>query len=427
MSSKKSDNAIGVDKSGNSNYKSYFVALLPLLFVACFLYGFRPLLACGVGASSAYVVEFLCVKMRRMPFHAKDVTPLVTGVMLTLLLPANISYWLIVVGAFVAIALAKHAFGGIKNQIFNPVAVAFVFLSVAWPERVYSYPTPLQNLPLWYQSNAPIEMGISPAYTLKRSGVPFFDNLDLFLGNYPGALGATCTVVIVACATYLIVKKVMTWEIPVTFLSTCVIFSFLFPRISTGSFDSVFYEIFCGVLFYGIVFLASDENTIPVRSESKVFFGISLGLLTMFFNYFGAFEIGFCFALIIMNALSGFFDRVFTPFLLDIDWRHTLKEMGRLVKSLVSKVREIGDGEKMQTQQVAGNPQLQDPVHLQQNNNEERLEREDENKKANAKLIEQTPKQQDNKVEKSTISKDSELEKIQTQSVTVSQIKEEGK
>lgn len=331
MANKRSVNTISMEEHTLDKYRSVLMTITALIFVSCFMYGLRPLVVFLIGGLSAYITDYVCVRMRGMDFEVTDISSMVTGFLIALLLPPTVPYWLPAIGSVFAVALATHAFGGPKNQIFNPAAVGFIFLSVTWPDFVYSYPSTMQNLPLVSRlSRTTIEWGVSPAYSLRNGGRPFFDNIDLVLGNYPGPLGATCSLIIVACLVFLIVRKSATWHVPVTFISTCIFFSFLFPRIIIGPndlpFDSIFYEIFCGVLFYGAVFMGTEPNTTPKREESKIFFGLMLGILTMLFNYFGAYEIGFCFALVIMNALSGFLDRVFTPFVVGVDWKKTFSK-----------------------------------------------------------------------------------------------------
>ena len=133
--------------------------------------------------------------------------------------------------------------------------------------------------------------------------------VDMFLGNFPGPMGATNILVICACFLFLIFRRTIRWEIPITFIASCTIFAFCFPRIMCTNLQSVYYELSCGTLLFAGVFMLTDPVTSPTTRFGRLAFGFLAGIVTMLFRYFGGYEEGVCFAILVMNALSPILDR----------------------------------------------------------------------------------------------------------------------
>lgn len=289
--------------------RDYLFAAIPLLGLSWYLYGFRPLILVGISLFTALLCDVLVTLVRKIPFEPSDISSYMFAVVFTLMLPASINYGIVIVGTVVTVLLGKHAFGGYGSYPFNPAAFGFAFTSICWAEQVYLYPKSFSPIGLGLDSGAPLYSGV--ANILRHGGTPEIDNMDLILGNYPGPMGTTFCLIILSCLVLLIVHGAMSWHIPVTYLMTCAVWAFIFPRVSTGNFASVFYEMFSGAIIFAAVFIVAEPTTAPVHSWAKLVYGFLLGIGTMLYRTIGVYEMGVCFAILFINPLSSYLDRIF--------------------------------------------------------------------------------------------------------------------
>lgn len=252
------------------------------------------------------VCDWLVRRFLHQEWQKYDLSFMVTPIIYTLLLPATAPYWMVALGVALALFIAKAPFGGYGKNIFNPAAFAAAFMVISWPDIMLKYPTVFE--PIGFESVPNVTVNYSANYYLLMGGAPKINLLDALLGNFSGPMGATCLLVIGACALYLIFHRTLSWQIPVGTLSVVILWSLIFPVVTTGWITSITYELIAGVLVFGVVFMASDPSTIPSTNAGKLLFGILLGLITMLFRTFGATELSFVFALLLMNALSEFCD-----------------------------------------------------------------------------------------------------------------------
>lgn len=284
------------------------IALVPLYIMSFFYYGARAIVLGLCGAAFSVLFSLLVKLISRDKLNTRDLTPVITGLIIPLLLPADIPYYVIISACAVAILVVKFPFGGTGNNLFNPAAVGFSAVALCWPELVFKYPTVMQNLSIFGANAA--KTSASPAYSLAMGAVPDYDILDLLLGSCSGPMGAANVLVIVACGVFLIVRKAVNWRTPVFFLLTCAFFAGVFPRISGSGFDSMCYELFSGTLVFGAFFMLSEPVTSPKRDFAKILYSVCSAIVVFLFRYFGGFEDGFMFALIIMNVFSPLYDRL---------------------------------------------------------------------------------------------------------------------
>lgn len=283
------------------------IALLPVYLMGFFYYGAKALLLglCGVLSCVGFsAIGSLALKEK----FSFDLTPVITGLIIPLLMPANIRYFVIIAACAVAIFVVKVPFGGTGSNLFNPAAVGFAASAICWPELVFRYPVPVQNIELFGESTAKIAQ--SPAYSLALGAVPEYEVLDMILGSVPGPMGATNIFVVAACGIFLIVRKAVNWITPVSFLVPYALLSIAFPRIEASSFDVLCYELFSGTIVFGAFFMLSEPVTSPKRDFGKLMAGISSAVVVFLFRYFGGFEMGFASALIVMNVFSPVFDNI---------------------------------------------------------------------------------------------------------------------
>ena len=180
------------------------VALLPIYLMAFFYHGARSLVLGLCGALCCSVLSVLgALLLREKP--VPDLTPIITGLIIPLLLPADIPYYVVISACAVAIFVVKIPFGGTGSNLFNPAAVGFASVAICWPELVFRYPATMQAIEIFGESTAKIAQ--SPAYSLSLGAVPDYNVLDMLLGSAPGPMGATNILVVAACGIFLIVKK----------------------------------------------------------------------------------------------------------------------------------------------------------------------------------------------------------------------------
>ncbi len=302
---------------------------LPLYLMAFFFYGPRPLLMALAALVAAHLCDRAAAMLRSRAYDKKEISSLVFAMIIPLMLPANTRFAIVIVAVLAAVLVAKEAFGGYGHYPFNPCAVGFCVAAASWPGQVLRYPQPtnwllhlpqsLEQLwPVWTFENAVILQG--PSATLKSGGLPHIDLWDLLLGNYPGALGMTAALVIAACVVYLFVRNHYPLVAPAAFLGAAVLIAFFFPRFGEISWQSwpldvmvrlqvVKFELLSGAMVFTAAFLVNEPVTLPKNNVSRLIYGILVGVGTMMFRYFGTFELGACFSIIIVNAVSGYFDR----------------------------------------------------------------------------------------------------------------------
>lgn len=314
---------------GNALNKDIIWMTMPLFLMSFIFYGPRPILLAIVAVITALVSDRVVSMIRSQRYDKTENSSITLALIIVLMMPATVQYRVVVVAVLAAVLVAKWAFGGYGRYPFNPACVGFCIAAVSMPEQILRYPQPqnwMLNMPatwdelykLWTFDGATLVE--SSANTLKNGGLPAIDNVDLLLGNFPGPLGATCCLVIAACAVFLIVRRRIPLAAPAAFLLVTIVIAFIFPRYTGITFqtwpydallrlDVVKYEVFAGSLFFAAVFLVDEPGTLPRSTLSRLIYGALLGFATMMFRYFGTYELGTCFAFLLINALSGFFDR----------------------------------------------------------------------------------------------------------------------
>ncbi len=288
------------------------VALIPIYLMSFFFHGARALALGIFGVICCFVFSALG-KIILKEKQSFDLTPAITGLIIPLLMPASVPYYVIACASAIAIFVVKVPFGGTGNNLFNPAAVGFAAVAICWPSLIFTYPATMQPLKIFGETA--VNMVQSPAYSLNLGAVPDYEVLDMLLGTAPGPMGATNILVVIACGIYLIVRKAVSWMEPVSFLAVYTLLCFAFPRVSASPFEAVCYELFSGTIIFGAFFMLTEPVTSPKRDFSKIIAGITTAVAVFLFRYFGEFEMGFASALIIMNVVSPLFDEIFESIL----------------------------------------------------------------------------------------------------------------
>lgn len=283
------------------------IALLPLYLMAFFFYGQRALALGLASVLTCVAADCLCVLLRGQKINLRDFSSIVTGMMIPLLMPATIPFHIVIIGGIFAIVFVKQPFGGVGQNLFNPAAGAFALMAISWPTLVFSYPVPLQPIGLTVDSTVKLVEGV--AHTIMLGGVPVINALDMITGNFAGPMGATNILVLGACLIYLIFRKTVSWQVPVTFLGTAALIAYFFPRVPATAMQSVSLEMLSGSIMFGAVFMLTDPVTSPKRGLAKFFYGATAAVVTMMFRRYGGYEQTIMFAILLINAFSPVFDR----------------------------------------------------------------------------------------------------------------------
>lgn len=288
------------------------IALVPLCVFSSVYYGMRPILLVLTGIISAVISETLCcLFMRRKP-SIVDGTAAVTGALVGALVSPLSPYWLPAAGAIFAIVAVKMPMGGSGRNLFNPAAAGLAAITLCFQGFLFTYPDPGLGVPLPLADNALsgiITQG-SPAAQLAEGGQTLYTPTILLLGDFPGPIGATAIAILLAVALYLFIRRSISAIIILPYLATCAMLAWAFPRVSGGSGGSIMVELCSGYLLFAGVFLLNDPVTSPRHWLGRVFYGVLAGLFVMLMRYFGRFEEGACFAILLVNAFSTTLDRL---------------------------------------------------------------------------------------------------------------------
>lgn len=262
------------------------IALLPTTIAGVVIFGLRALAVIGVCVASSVLSELLFNLILKRKQTIKDLSCVVTGLLLALNLPANAPLWQCAVGSVFAIIVVKCIFGGIGKNIVNPAMTARVFMLVAFGSLAKT------AFPVGMDATA----GATP---LVSETTP--DIMDLLLGKTGGCIGETCAVALLIGGVYLLIRKVISWHIPVVFIGTVFIFSFFVKDFSVSE---ALVQILSGGLLIGAIFMATDYTTSPSTALGKIVFGIGAGIITALIRFWGIYPEGVSFGILLMNILN---------------------------------------------------------------------------------------------------------------------------
>ena len=273
--------------------RDVIIALLPSTVAGAVIFGLRALLVIAVCVASCVLCEFLFNVIVKKTQTIGDLSAVLTGLLLSLNLPANIPLWQCVVGSVFAIIIVKCLFGGIGCNVVNPAITARVFMLVAFGSMTkQAFPTIVDTV-----------SGATPLST--EGGLAEAKLFDLFIGFKGGAIGEVCAVALLVGFVYLLVRRVITWHIPVTFIGTVFVLSLFMEGFN---FTAALAAILSGGLLIGAIFMATDYVTSPATWKGKLIFGVGAGLLTFLIRYFGIYPEGVSFAILLMNIVNPFIE-----------------------------------------------------------------------------------------------------------------------
>lgn len=299
-------------------YKHICFMAVPVLCMACFLYGVRPLLLCGIAVLTGNLCDRLVSLLRRRVYQGGDFSNESFALVIALLMPVTVDIYVLIIAVLAGVLIGKEIFGGYGSYPFNPAAVGYVVAAVSWPEQVFRYPQPYTSIPLWDASMVPVSSTIED--TLRSGGMLNIRSLVLSLGEYAAPMGTGAALVILACGLVLWTQKDVHIGASASFLITCGLIAFFFPR-QVGLADSTLFsslmprlqgirdELHTGAMLFCAVFLLNEPYTCAHHRLGRILYGALVGAATMGFRYFGVYETGVCFALLAVNSVSALIDR----------------------------------------------------------------------------------------------------------------------
>jgi len=275
------------------------IALAPAAAFAVYHFGLHVLFVLLTGMAVAIAAEALILRLVKKPMTAiRDGSAAVTGLLLAMNLPAGIPLWTITIGAGLAIGIGKHVFGGLGHNPFNPALVARAILLVSWPERMTAWVGPM------------LISAATPLSEFRTSRiVPAYG--DLLFGFKAGSIGEIAVFLLLLGGAYLIYRRIIDWKIPVSFIGTVALLTYILPAREQSSYfaGNPLFHVLSGGLVLGAFFMATDWTTSPVTKRGRVIMGVGCGILTSVIRLYGGMPEGVSYAILIMNGLTPLIDR----------------------------------------------------------------------------------------------------------------------
>ena len=291
--------------------RDVLIALVPALAGSVYFFGPRALIVTLISVAACVLFEWGWCKMMKQHCKVYDMSAMVTGVLLSFVCPPTIPYWMIIIGDFFAIIIVKMLFGGIGRNVVNPALAGRAFL-FSWPVAMSTWvKVGWDNAPGIF-STADAVTSATPLAAMHQGQLPQEKLLDMFLGNIGGCIGETSALLLLVGFVYLLIRKVISPRIPLSYIGTVAVLAFLFPM---GN-DRLLWtacQLLGGGLMLGAIFMATDYVTSPVTKLGQIVYGIGCGVLTILIRYFGGYNEGVSYAILVMNCCTVLLDRIGRP------------------------------------------------------------------------------------------------------------------
>lgn len=309
--------------SGDSierNMYDVIIALIPALAVSFYFFGWDAFVVTLTSVAACMLFEWLISRflMGRKELTILDGSAILTGLLLALNVPSTLPLWIIVIGALVAIGIGKMSFGGLGSNIFNPAIVGRVMLLISFPVQMTSYPMPRGMEATLDATSGATPLAIAKGVVRGSEGFTM-DKLpslvDNLLGSVGGSLGEVSAVALLIGFAYLLIRKVITWHIPVAIIATVAIFAGIMNLANPEVYAGPLFHILSGGLLLGAIYMATDYVTSPMSNSGMLLYGVMIGIITMLIRLFGAYPEGMSFAILFMNGIVPIINRYMPPHL----------------------------------------------------------------------------------------------------------------
>ena len=303
--------------------RDVLIALVPAMVFGVVFFGPRALVATIVSVIACEFFEWAYRKIMKKSTVNGDLSAAVTGVLLAFVCAPTLPYWMLIIGDFFAIVVVKQLFGGLGQNFLNPALAGRAFLMLCYPVAMTTWVVPGIGGDVWANiigntttmSGADVVTGATPlSVDFMHSGVlPDVSIGEAFVGQVGGCIGEISALALLVGGLYLIARGVIRARIPVAYIATVAVLTFIFPLGGNDRLTWMAYQLFTGGLFLGAFFMATDYVTSPVTKKGEIIFGIGCGLLTVFIRYFGGYPEGVSYSILIMNCCVWLIDKVGKP------------------------------------------------------------------------------------------------------------------
>jgi len=266
------------------------IALAPALIAGCVIFGLRSLLVAAISAANCVLLEFLWEKLMKKPSTVSDLSAVVTGLLIACNVPVTMPIWQLLIGDFIAIIIVKILFGGIGCNFLNPALAGRVSMMLSFTTSMTAYNTQVSAIDVLSSA--------TPLSVIDRLGLA--DIGTLLLGRHGGMLGETCAVALLLGGVYLCVRRVIKPTIPLCYMGTVLLFTFLFTGFNA---TQAVLSLFSGGLMLGAIFMATDYVTSPMTGKGQVIYAVGCGFITVCIRLFASSAVGVSFAILLMNLL----------------------------------------------------------------------------------------------------------------------------
>ena len=288
------------------------IALLPAMGWSIYCFGIKALVLTLVSVVSCVFFEWAYRKLMKKSCMVGDLSAVVTGMLLSFVCPVDLPWWVIIIGAFFSIVVVKQLYGGIGCNFLNPALAgrAFLLASYATAMTTWAIPKIRPDVTSAATPMAIMKEGTEEAFTTLMSN---YSIGDMFIGKVGGSLGEVSALCLLVGGIYLLIRKVISWQIPVAYIGTVAILTLIAAPVGMDNVQYMLYNVFGGGLMLGAIFMATDYATSPVTKPGQLIFGIGCGLLTCFIRRFGSYPEGVCYSILIMNCTTWLLDKYIRP------------------------------------------------------------------------------------------------------------------
>ncbi len=306
-----------VHEKGNVSKIMLFViiAMLPAFIASAWMFGIGAVKVFAVSIIACILFEWLVQKfLIKGPNTVSDYSAIVTGMLLAFNVPSNLPVWILIIGAFVSIVIGKMSFGGLGKNPFNPALVGRVFMLISFPVPMTSWPKPLESASqLTDVITGPTPLGIlkessNVAEAMSNPAMP--DYLQMFWGNMGGSAGEISAIALLAGGLFLLLTRVISWHIPVSFLLGATMFAGALWLADPTIYIDPLFHLIAGGMMLAAFFMATDMVSSPMTPWGMLIFGFMGGVLTIIIRVFGAYPEGASFAILIMNAFVPLLNKI---------------------------------------------------------------------------------------------------------------------
>ncbi|MDO4810343.1 MAG: RnfABCDGE type electron transport complex subunit D [Eubacteriales bacterium] len=291
------------------------IAMLPALAMSVYVFGARALVLTLISVAACVFWEWGYRKVMKKSSAIGDLSAVVTGMLLAFVCPVTAPYWMIIIGAFFAIVVVKQLYGGIGCNFLNPALAGRAALLASYATAMTTWVAPGTRAPIF--GAADVTTAATPMAMMKEGAFEALTGTysvsDMFIGQIGGSIGEVSALMLLVGGIWLLIRKVISWQIPVAYIATVAIICLIAAPAGVNAVSYMAYNVFGGGLMLGAIFMATDYATSPVTKPGQIIFGIGCGLLTVFIRRFGSYPEGVCYSILIMNCCTWLLDKYIRP------------------------------------------------------------------------------------------------------------------